>query len=268
MTNSSIIRWIFKSAVVLLMPVMVLTGVRAASQVVVPLEFMEVQVHEVLRDPRTAQPVVILTDTHGHRAMPIWIGEAEARALEAARFKVTHRRPMTHDLLTGILEKLNARPTQVRITELRENIYYARIFLDVHPKQMQIDARPSDAMVLALRAGCPIMVATSLFEAQSAILKVSSVGQYGLEVQELTEDLKAAMGFHGEGILIAQVEPGSKAAHDGLLRGDILVQVTGTPLSRVEDLEKTMGGSESDLNVRVYRRGSFISMTLHPQESP
>jgi bifunctional DNase/RNase len=229
-----------------------------------PEGFLEVQVHEVLRDPRTAQPVVILTDARGQRGMPIWIGEAEARAMESARLKITPRRPMTHDLLAGVLDQLDARPVQVRITELRDNIYYARILLDYRRKKMEVDSRPSDAMVLALRAECPIVVSATLFDSQSARLHVSSVQKYGLDVQELTEDLKSALGFRGEGILISQVEPESSASRDGLLHGDILVQADGVPISRVEDLEKTMGGAKGDLKVSVHRDGSLISMTLHP----
>ena len=133
---------------------------------------------------------------------------------------------------------------------------------------MEVDARPSDAMVLALRVGCPIMVATSVFESNSVSLNPSSQGQYGLESQELTEDLKLAFGFCGEGVLVSHVEPGSKAARDGLLRGDILVQVTETLLHHVEDLENAIAGATGDLKARVYRGGKFLSVTLHPRGAP
>lgn len=229
-----------------------------------PSEFIEVRVKGVTRDPSTDQPVAILRDVGGDRAMPIWIGEAEAHALEAARRKITYHRPLTHDLLVGILDKLEARPMEVRITQVRDNIFYALVLLDIQPEPLEIDARPSDAMVLALRAGCPIMVATPVFESRSASLHPVLHTQYGVDVQELTENLKRAFGFPGEGVLVSQVKGGSQAAHDGLIRGDILVQIAGTPIRHVEDLEKAISGATGDLTARVYRGGRFHSMTLHP----
>lgn len=226
-------------------------------------EFKEVLVESVTRDPRSAQPVVILSNVQRKEGMLIWIGEAEARALEAAKRQVVHQRPMTHDLLSGILRKLNAHIIQVRITELKNNIFYARILIQTGSGQVEIDARPSDAMVLALKASCPILVEDSLFEDQSLPLDLPPLRLYGLEVQELTDELKAVLGYEGEGILVAQVDPNSPAGRDGILREDILVHAGGKPLHRVEDFEKVLSEAHGNLEIRVFRRGAIQPLTLN-----
>jgi hypothetical protein len=229
----------------------------AASQ-----KFQEVRIRSVVRDPRSAQPVVLLSDLKGERGLFIWIGEAEALALEAAIHRVHHRRPMTHDLLAGILEKLEARLIEVRITELREEVFYARLALESPKERLEIDARPSDAMVLAVRAGCPILVEETLFTTRSLSLSLPPDRRYGLELQELTEDLKAALGFHGDGVLVAEVESGGPADKAGLRREDILTQVGERPLSGVEDLERALAEPRGALEVKVFRKGKSLSVTL------
>jgi bifunctional DNase/RNase len=227
-----------------------------------PFEYLDVRVKEVLRDPRTKQPMVLLTDDGDRRGMLIWIGEAEARALEAARQDIVPHRPMTHDLLTNILKRLNAQLTEVRITELKDNVYYARMHLRTREGEMEIDARPSDTMVLALQAGVPIRVSSSLFTEQSFQLDLSPLEAYGLEVQELSDDLKAALGYEGDGLLIAQVEPGSVADQAGIRREDILVKAMGKPLRQVKDLLEALSGVKSELEVQIHRDGRLLSKKL------
>jgi bifunctional DNase/RNase len=226
-------------------------------------EFKEVLVERVTRDPRSAQPVVILSNVQRKEGMLIWIGEAEARALEAAKQQVVHQRPMTHDLLSGILRELDAHIIQVRITELKNNIFYARILIQTGGGQVEIDARPSDAMVLALKASCPILVEDSLFEDQSLPLDLPPLRLYGLDVQELTDELKSVLGYEGEGILVAQVDPNSPAGRDGILREDILVHAGGKPLNRVEDFEKVLSEAHGNLEIRVFRGGAIQPLTLN-----
>ncbi len=230
--------------------------------------FQEVRIQSVVRDPRSAQPVVLLSDLKGERGLFIWIGEAEALALEAAIRRVPHRRPLTHDLLAGILEKLEARLIQVRITELREDVYYALLVLESPRERLEIDARPSDAMVLATRAGCPILVETSLFVTRSLSLNLPPDRRYGLELQELTEDLKKALGFRGDGLLVAQVEIGGLAEKAGLRREDILTHVGERTLRRVEDLEKALAEPQGATEVKVFRKGAVLSVTLPVPGAP
>jgi bifunctional DNase/RNase len=238
---------------------------QAAAREPVPSGYMEVQIERVLRDPRTGQPVVILTDERGERGMPIWIGESEAQALEAARQEVSTVRPLTHDLIASILKTLQVRMVHIKVTALRDNIYYGRILLERAGRQFDVDSRPSDAMVLAVKVGCPILIDASLFETQSVALEQSGLSRYGLELQELTNDLKAALEFRGEGLLVSQVEAGSQAEKDGLERVDILTKIGGHPVRQAKDLEEALAAAKDRLSATVYRSGRTVELTLHPQ---
>ncbi len=229
--------------------------------------FQEVKVERVVRDPRSAQPVVILSDLKEEKGMLIWIGEAEAQALEAARQKVTHRRPLTHDLLAGTIERLNARVVQVRITELKEDIFYARILLETPSGQVDMDSRPSDAMVLAVKAGCPILVEVSLFESRGIPLEVSHAKRYGIEVQPLSSDLKAALGYQGEGVLISSVAPGSRAEQDGLKREDIIVRLADKAVLEADDLEEAIAEAKGEIQAQVFRSKGLLTLTVRPGQT-
>jgi bifunctional DNase/RNase len=231
----------------------------AATQV-----FQEVRVQKLVRDPRTAQPVVVLADPGGKRGLLIWIGESEARALEDALQGVTHRRPLTHDLLGAVIEKLQARIDQVRVTALRDDVFYASVLLTSPRGQAEMDARPSDAMVLAVRCRCPIAVEASLFRTRSFALPADSLQQYGVELQDLTGELAAVLGYRGEGVLVSQVEPQGLADKSGLQREDILVEVGGKPLTRATDLEEALPAPRTGLDIKVYRKGEVLSLTLPP----
>ena len=257
-----------KAVVALLALVLALSGSPSMAEEEGSQKFQEVRIHSVVRDPRSAQPVVFLSDMKGERGLFIWIGEAEALALEAAIRRVPHRRPLTHDLLAGILERLDARLIQVRITELREEVFYALLALESSGERLEIDARPSDAMVLATRVGCPILVETGLFMARSLALNLPPDRRYGLEVQELTEDLKKALGFRGDGVLVAQVELGGLAEKAGLRREDILTRVGERPLRRVEDLERALAEPQGAMEVKVFRKGADLSLTLPVSSAP
>lgn len=229
--------------------------------------FQEVKVERVMRDPRSAQPVVLLSDLKEEKGMLIWIGEAEAQALEAARQKVPHRRPLTHDLLAGTIARLNARVIQVRITELKEDIFYARILLETPSGQVDVDARPSDAMVLAVKAGCPILVEISLFESRGIPLEVSHTRRYGIEVQPLSSDLKAALGYEGDGVLISSVAPGSRAEEDGLKREDIIVRLAERAILEADDVERAMAEAGGEIKAQVFRSKGLLTLTVHPGQT-
>jgi S1-C subfamily serine protease len=107
-------------------------------------------------------------------------------------------------------------------------------------------------------------VVRSVLESHSVSLDSPRKVRYGLTVQELTDDLKPAFDYTGEGVLVSSVEPGSEAARDGLLRGDILVQVRGIPLQGVEDFDAILDQAADALKARVYRNGEFISLVLYP----
>jgi len=111
------------------------------------------------------QPAVVLQDTVRDRILPIFIGEAEARAIQFALDSVKVPRPMTHDLMVDIIEKLGGRIKKVVVTDLKHDTYYAEIHIERKDgKKKVIDARPSDAINLALRAGAPIFLREKVFE--------------------------------------------------------------------------------------------------------
>jgi len=120
--------------------------------------FIEMKVSRLTMDPITNTPIVILKDLEEKRAIPIWIGIFEASAIATEIEKITFSRPMTHDLLNEILKLLKAEVIRVEIHDLRNNTFFANLHLRLHGEPIVVDARPSDAIAIALRAGAPIFV--------------------------------------------------------------------------------------------------------------
>ncbi|HEX2505978.1 MAG TPA: bifunctional nuclease family protein [Gaiellaceae bacterium] len=110
------------------------------------------------------QPIVLLKTTEGNKFLPIWIGHPEAAAILMKLQGANTPRPMTHDLVTDLLEKLEARVTRIAVTELQDNTFYALITVAVNGSEIEIDSRPSDAIALAVRAGAPIFAADAVIE--------------------------------------------------------------------------------------------------------
>ncbi len=120
---------------------------------------IEVKIRGLMMDPNTGTPIVILKDIQSETMLPIWVGAAEANAIALEIEKIAPQRPMTHDLLRNFIVEMGARIERVTITELRDNTFYAAIEMrDREEQSLLIDARPSDAIALALRADCPIFV--------------------------------------------------------------------------------------------------------------
>lgn len=119
-------------------------------------------------DPMTKTPVILLKDATEKITVPIWLGTLEATALATELEGITLARPMTHDLLRRMVEETGATVTRVEVTELRESTFYASIWLDVQGTERSVDARPSDAISLALRAKCPIFVAQAVVDTLAA----------------------------------------------------------------------------------------------------
>ncbi len=115
-------------------------------------------------DPITNMPIVILKDSDGDRVLPIWVGVFEANAIALQIENIPTPRPMTHDLLKNILSEIEANVDRIVVSELRENTFYAMIYLDRGGQIIAIDARPSDAIALALRTKSPIYVEESVVE--------------------------------------------------------------------------------------------------------
>jgi uncharacterized protein len=119
---------------------------------------IEMKVSGLTIDPITNTPIVILKDINEKKAIPIWIGLFEASAIATELEKIAFSRPMTHDLLNEILKTIDVQVVKIEINDLRNNTFFAVIYLLKDDKHFTIDSRPSDAIALALRAGAPIFV--------------------------------------------------------------------------------------------------------------
>jgi len=119
---------------------------------------IEMTIKGLMVDPITNMPIIILRDKDGQRVLPIWVGVFEANAIALQIENVTTPRPMTHDLLKNVIADLRARIDKIVVSDLKENTFFALIYLSVGGEVMAIDARPSDAIALALRARAPIFV--------------------------------------------------------------------------------------------------------------
>lgn len=119
---------------------------------------VEMTIRGLMLDPVTQMPIVILKDVAGDVVLPIWVGVYEANAIALEIEKVSTPRPMTHDLIKNVLVGLETQVHKVVVTELREDTFYAVIWLDHGGEVISVDSRPSDALALALRVDCPIFV--------------------------------------------------------------------------------------------------------------
>jgi uncharacterized protein len=128
----------------------------------------EMQIYGVSFDLVGKQPIVLLKTAEGNKFLPIWIGHPEAAAILMKLQSATTPRPMTHDLVTDMLEQLGAQVTRITVTELRENTFYAQITVQLDGSEIDVDSRPSDAIALAIRADAPIFAADDVIE-ESAI---------------------------------------------------------------------------------------------------
>jgi len=132
---------------------------------------IEVRIRGLMMDPATNMPIVVLKDVASETVMPIWVGIFEANAIAIEIEKLAAPRPMTHDLTKNLIHHLNGMLEKVVITELREDTFFAVLWMRQENEAITVDARPSDAIALALRADCPIFVSEQVM--QSAKLNTS-----------------------------------------------------------------------------------------------
>lgn len=131
---------------------------------------IEMKIRGLMMDASTNTPIVILKDGSGASVLPIWVGIYEANAIALEIEKVQTPRPMTHDLIRNLMVGLNASLRKVVVNELRDDTFYAQIWMEKDGDLFSLDARPSDALALALRMDCPIFV-------EEDVLKTSKVAQ-------------------------------------------------------------------------------------------
>ena len=125
---------------------------------------IEMNIKGLMVDPVTNMPIVVLRDKEGQKVLPIWVGIFEANAIALQIENVSTPRPMTHDLLRNVIHDLKADVQKIVVCDLQENTFYALIYLSVNGDTVAIDARPSDAIALALRTRAPIFVEDSVID--------------------------------------------------------------------------------------------------------
>ncbi len=203
--------------------------------------FIVMEVKGVRVDLVASNPVVILADKEGKKALPIWIGPLEANAIDKELRSGASPRPLTHDLLYSILAQAHVKVKEVRIVDLKNNTYYATLFLTMDKGVVEVDARPSDAMVIALKSKAPILVSAKILDEQGiALTQKSAFGEgSGIRVQELTPALASNFNFKGsKGVLVAEVLPGSVSESSGIKAGDIIIKINSKEVGSVEAFQE------------------------------
>lgn len=125
---------------------------------------IEVRIRGLMMDPSTNMPIVVLKDVASETVMPIWVGIFEANAIAIEIEKLAAPRPMTHDLMRNLIGHLNARLERIVITEIKDDTFHAVLWLSQGGEEVTVDARPSDAIALALRLDCPIYVSEHVMQ--------------------------------------------------------------------------------------------------------
>src|SRR5437868_14816677 len=134
---------------------------------------VEMKIRGLMMDPVTNMPIVVLKDVGGDTVLPIWVGVYEANAIALEIEKVSTPRPMTHDLIKNVLVGLNTHVHKVVVSELRDDTFYAVIWMERDGHVISIDSRPSDALALALRLDCPIYVEDEVLKSSKLAAAVS-----------------------------------------------------------------------------------------------
>ena len=135
---------------------------------------IEMTIKGLMVDPITNMPIVLLKDKGGDRVLPIWVGIFEANAIALQIENISTPRPMTHDLLRNVITDLEGRVDRVVVCDLKDNTFYAIIHLTVRGERVAVDARPSDAIALALRTRSPILVEETVIDNAKTVERADS----------------------------------------------------------------------------------------------
>ena len=151
----------------------------------------EMKISGLTMDPNTNTPIVVLKDPNSETSLPIWIGLLEATAIATELEKVQFSRPMTHDLIKNLMAHLGAKVEKVEVCDLKDNTFYAWIYLNVEGKETRIDARPSDALAIALRANAQILVDEKVIEKSGTLETTVKAEVKDEEAKKWTEILES-----------------------------------------------------------------------------
>jgi bifunctional DNase/RNase len=225
---------------------------------------VEVKVGGMGLDPTIGAPVIRLVEKADRgRDLNIWIGPFEAQAIAMEIEGVPPSRPLTHDLMKQMVERLGGKLHRVVIEDMRDNTYFATVHLKARDgKGLSIDARPSDAIALALRFRRPIFVEDKLFaEASEREPARESAHLWGLTVQDLTPDLADFFRVPARhGVVVSDVAK-SAAAHE-VVRGDVITALDGEPVGSVEELATRADARDATapIHLSVRRAGKKVDV--------
>ncbi len=226
---------------------------------------VKVQVANVGVD-KQGLPYVVLADAAGDRVLPIVIGESEAQAIAMQLRGVNPGRPLTYDLIRNLLETTGNHVESVEVNDLRDQTYYATIFLD--QGRYHVDARPSDAIALALATHAPIYVEARLFEAGTANVSAHgavppAVRGLGITVQELSPAIaRYFSATAGSALLVADVS--GPADDAGVARGDLITRVGQVEVHTLPDFMHGIAQAKYNgrITLVIERNGRFHDVTL------
>jgi len=231
---------------------------------------IEVTVEGVRLDADSGTPVVRLVERipsgkGAPRELPIWIGPFEAQAIILEMRGASPSRPLTHDLMSSLVERLGAKLDKVVIDDMRDDTYFAKLHLqaaDGHP--VVVDARPSDAIALALRLHGQVLVSEELFD-KAPVGKVNPAAAHlwGMTLQDLTPEIATFFQVPvSSGVLVSDVE--QKAPAQEAARGDVITALDGVPVASVAELTTRAGSREAATPIRlsVRRAGRQIVLTF------
>jgi bifunctional DNase/RNase len=229
--------------------------------------FVEMEVKGVRIDPASQTPVVILADKDGKKGLPIWIGLLEATAIDKELKQVSSPRPMTHDLLHSILKQTDVKVKEIKIVDLKEQTYYATLHLLLNKKLIEIDARPSDAIILALKSKVPIFVSAKVLDQQRFAFSREGgiVERHGIRIQELTPSLASHFNFKGQkGVLVSEVVPGSASEASGIKAGDIITKINHNEVGSIHEFEEVFDAVKwgNSVQILLFRDDKFQEVNL------
>jgi uncharacterized protein len=222
---------------------------------------VRVDVTDVAYDHSTGAHYLVLEEKAGRRVLPIVVGDDEAQAIMFELRGIKPERPLTYQLLLRVIELTGNRIDSVVIGDVRDDVYYAKVYLD--RGRYTLDSRPSDAIALAIGTSAPIFVAGKLLQtaaAENTTPTINLANALDVTMQELTPELAQYFGVSSSsGVLVADI--GNEAETAGLQRGDIVTQVNGKPVSSLDEFrqEAATATSNGDSNVSLtIRRGDSI----------
>jgi bifunctional DNase/RNase len=225
--------------------------------------------HAIQRIPGSNSVAIVLTEENGKNFLPLFVDANQALSIYLGQKEITRGRPLSHDLMAEIVNSLKAKVERIVITDLRDNIYFAELELRKGSEMIKVDARPSDAIALALRVHAPIFAMQHLLETQigneknTETLSQVRVKSWGLTVQAVQGTLLRFFDGH-RGVLVTQSEVNSPARQASVLAGDLIMSIDGESTSDLENFSEIMASrsAQASIDLEIYRDDETRLLTL------